>query len=518
MREDRGLNLGGGRPRTVAVAGFLAIGAGAAVALVGAPLLVVMATFVGIGSLLLIRSSARMWLAVLACVVAFDGVVKLLFWPAVWPQLIAPGALCCVYLRARRLRSDHAWLSSATVPIAALAALLLLGLLSMLAHDRASPIAGAVGIYTWVAFTPLAWVGATLLAERRHLERAVQVVLLLTLPIGASAAVQYLLGDDWYASLGPGFAQATFGVAGFSGDGVFRVNGTFSSAGHLGGFMIPMTFLSVAATTAGGSTATRRAGALGLMASLVTLFANNQRSWVVIIVVGIPVLFLLTRSGVEPGRWLRLTAITLAGLGTGAAVAGPALLDRVLTIAVDPIQVIFGNTLGDFGVLKLASIIDSGSILGNGPGTATIGARYFGPIWELTENYFANAYYELGPFGLAAIATVLLTVPLISLRAWEGESDAFMRAFIAATLVYQSSIVVLSITYSPLAYPPSALFFWTSSGIAAARLAAARRASRTETAASRTYPRASQPLPIGATAVRARVLPPTWSPSAEGDS
>ena len=123
------------------------------------------------------------------------------------------------------------------------------------------------------------------------------------------------------------------------------------------------------------------------------------------------------------------------------------MIDRLLTVAVDPIDVIFGSTLGDYGVLKLASVIDTGAILGHGPGTATIGARYFGPVWELTENYFANAYYELGPFGLFAVAIVLLAVPAITLRAWLIEPDSFVRAFLAGTLVYEAAVIVLSISY-----------------------------------------------------------------------
>jgi hypothetical protein len=344
----------------------------------------------------------------------------------------------------------------------------------MLANGQQHPLVGLVGIYTWVAFAPLAWIGATLLSEGKQLERAAVFVLLLAVPIATAASVQYVLGAAWYTSLGPGFAQATIGVAGFSGEGVFRVNGTFSSPGHLAGFMIPLTFLSIAAVMAGNARSTRWAGAIGLLASTVTLFANNQRSWVVIILVGIPILYLMTKSSVRAGRWFRLGAIAFGGLLIGAAVAGPAFVDRVLTITVDPVQVIFGSTLGDFGVLKLASIIDAGTLLGNGPGTATIGARYFGPIWELTENYFANAYYELGPFGLVALAGVILTIPTMTLRAWKAEPDAFVRTFLAATFVYQAAVVVISISYSPLAYPPSALFFWIGAGIAAARLAASK--------------------------------------------
>ena len=94
-------------------------------------------------------------------------------------------------------------------------------------------------------------------------------------------------------------------------------------------------------------------------------------------------------------------------------------------------------------MLKLASIIDAGTLLGNGPGTATIGARYFGPIWELTENYFANAYYELGPFGLVAIALVVLTAPMVTLRAWRAEQDSFFRTALAAMVVYQAAIIVI---------------------------------------------------------------------------
>ena len=458
--------------------GSFAVLIGSAIALVDAPVLSVLVACIALAVPVLARSNAHTWLAVLVCVVALDGVVKLLFWPSVWPQLLMPAALFCVYVRTLFVRANRSWLEFAGVPLLGLGLLTLLGLLSIIVHGQTSPLAGAVGIYTWVAFVPLAWVGATLLSDRPRLELATRWVLLLSVPIAAAAAIQYILGAAWYSSLGPRFAQATIGVAGFSGEGVFRVNGTFSSPGHLSGFMIPVTFLSVAAVTAGPSRWTRWAGAIGLVASTVTLFANNQRSWFLVILVGMPLLYFMTKSTVASGRWVRLGAVAIAGLSIGAVVAGPALIDRVLTVAVDPVQVILGSTLGDFGVLKLASIIDAGTLLGNGPGTATIGARYFGPIWELTENYFANAYYELGPFGLVAIALVVLTVPMVTLRAWRAEQDSFFRTALAAMVVYQAAIIVISIAYSPLAYPPSAVFFWMSAGIAASRLAVATSARR----------------------------------------
>jgi hypothetical protein len=462
------------RPLIPVVAGLLAVVLGGAIAWWDAPLLSVFIIGCAVGFLLLVRSNAQVWLGVLVCVVAFDGLLKLTFWPSFWPQLITPIVLCCIYARALFVRSEFSWLQSASLPLVGLALLTALGLLSMIANGQQNPLAGMVGIYTWVAFAPLAWIGATLLSDRRQLEQAAFFVLVLAVPIATSASIQYLLGAGWYASLGPGFAQATIGVAGFSGEGVFRVNGTFSSPGHLAGFMIPVTFLSIAAITGGERQSTRWAGAIGLLASTVTLFANNQRSWFVIILVGIPILYLMTKSSVRAGRWFGLGAVSLGGVLIGAAVAGPALVDRVLTVALDPVQVVFGTTLGDFGVLKLASIIDAGTLLGNGPGTATIGARYFGPIWELTENYFANAYYELGPLGLFALVGVILSVPAVTLRAWKAEPDAFVQNFLAATFVYQAAIIVISISYSPLAYPPSAVFFWISGGVAASRMAASK--------------------------------------------
>jgi hypothetical protein len=474
------------RPLVPLVGALFALGLGATIALIDSWLLSLLIVVGATGVILLARSNARIWLSVLACVVAFDGLLKLTFWPSIWPQLLTPLALCCVYLRTLFVRPNLSWLPFAVVPLLGLGLLTILSLLSMIANGQQSSLAGLVGIYTWVAFAPLAWVGATLLSERKEIERAAFYVLLIAAPISAVAAIQYLLGAAWYASLGPGFAQATIGVAGFSGEGVFRVNGTFSSPGHLAGFMIPVTFLSIVATTAGERRSTRWAGGVGLVATTVTLFANNQRSWAVIVLVGIPILYLLTRSSVRPARWLSLGVIAFGGLLVGAAVAGPGLVDRVLTVAVDPVQVILGSTLGDFGVLKLASIIDAGTLLGNGPGTATIGARYFGAIWELTENYFANAYYELGPFGLVALASAVFTVPTITLRAWKAEPDQFVRTFLAATLVYQAAIIVISISYSPLAYPPSALFFWIGGGIAASRLADASQSTRTPEAAEQT--------------------------------
>ena len=497
------------RPPIWLIVGSVATLTGAVVAFADAPLASTLIVGCAMALMLLIRSQPQSWVGVLVLVVALDGVVKLALWPSVWPQLLAPLVLGCLYARTLFVRSELRWLEFTWVSLLGLALLTVLGLFSMLMQSQPNPLVGVVGIYTWVAFAPLAWVGATLLSHRKDLENAIRWVLVLCVPIAAAAAIQYVLGAAWYGSLGPGFAQATFGVAGFSGEGVFRVNGTFSAPGHLAGFMIPITFLSVAALTASDLRTTRWAGGIGLLASSVTLFANNQRSWVLIVLVGVPVLLYMTRKTVAPRQWLRLAAVALASLALGAVVAGPALVDRLLTVAVDPVQVIFGSTLGDFGVLKLASIIDAGTLWGNGPGTATIGARYFGPIWELTENYFANAYYELGPFGLVAVTLAILPVPFISLRAWRVERDPFMRAFLAATFIYQASLIALSITYSPLAFPPSAVFFWLGGGIAAMRLtASARTREGTEVIAG---PRSNPPEAPGVRMVRTTRSADRWN-------
>lgn len=444
--------------------------AGAAIGFTNSPLLVAAAISFAVGMIVLVRSNPTVWLGVLVTVIAFDGVVKLNFWPSFWPQLLTPIVLVVAYVTCLTRPDRVRWLNVAALPFTAMGAVLILGLLSMLVNGRSSPLMGAVGLYTWVAFAPLAWVGSVVLNNSDRLEKAIRWTLLLAVPIAATAAIQFVLGPSWYASLGPGFAQATFGVAGFSGEGVFRANGTFSAPGHLSGFMIPLTFFAIAALVAGDARSTRAAGAVGLMASLVALFANSQRSWALILIVGVPLLFALTRSTVPPGRWIRLGGYVLAGLLVGSVIAGPALADRLLTIANDPIDVIVGSTLGEFGILRVASAMETGGILGHGPGTATIGARYFGQIWESTESYVANAFYELGPLGFFAIIATILAVPTITFRAWRQETDRFVRTVLAALLTYQAAVIALSITYSPLAYPPAALFFWVGTGVAATRL------------------------------------------------
>src|SRR5207253_2439258 len=80
-----------------------------------------------------------------------------------------------------------------------------------------NPLMGIIGLRTLVFYVPLVWIASALITDWSGVRNLMYVLALPCLVVCSAAAVEFVRGPDWYASLGPGFAAARWGVTGFSG-------------------------------------------------------------------------------------------------------------------------------------------------------------------------------------------------------------------------------------------------------------------------------------------------------------
>ncbi len=208
--------------RSFVIVGSTAVITGAAIAVTDAGTLALVVGLGVVGLACLIRSSARIWLAVLVLVVAFDGLVKLFFWPSVWPQLIAPVVLSFLYVLTAFQRSDLSWLRVSSAPLADSSCLCYSAWSACWYNLRSThwPARSASTpgwrSHRWHGLAP------RLLSRRAELERGVRWVAGARDSHRCSGSLRVRPRRQLVCESRARFRAGHVGVAGFSGEGVFR--------------------------------------------------------------------------------------------------------------------------------------------------------------------------------------------------------------------------------------------------------------------------------------------------------
>lgn len=454
----------------------------AAAVLLGAMLPVIAGVITGLGQGLLLGIAAGIAAVVLALVlldwrklylVAFlamtvQGIVSLALPGQSWAVLMADAIVALTIVKwgfwAFR-RGDRPPVGLAiTGPYAVLS---LWSVLQTLNPAIPDPLMAVIGLRTLLMYPPLVWVTFAYVRTWDDARRWMLVTIGLGCLSSVVAAYEYLRGAEWYASLGPGFRAAYLQVGAdstLSGDSVFRASGTFSAPGHFGAMLIPLLLLAVAAVVTSQSVRGRLLAGGALVTLTAGLFANSQRAAVVIFVMGSIAVVAVALRRFSFRTLILLPSVVIVAVVAAGQVAGGTFFDRVLSFAMDPGDVILRRGLVDPLVERLGSAI-SATLIGNGIGTATAGARYLGPIWMDSESYVAALWYELGVIGVVLFFAGLTALLWQLLRAWAATVDARAKVFVTATVAYSLGMVAMMGTYAWLHYPPTLMLLWSMIGL-----------------------------------------------------
>jgi putative peptidoglycan lipid II flippase len=345
-----------------------------------------------------------------------------------------------------------------------------LSLAELLNPSMPDAATGAVGIYTRLLPMALLLVGATMTRSRRHLELLSTAVLIVLLVTGVVIVAQIVRGDTLVSALG--LTYPLFGV-GVNGLSVNRFPGPFLGAG-LPHFLLIAFAVGVATWHLGGGRK-RLLWAIGAGAWVIALFANNQRSLFMFVVIDAPIVLVLGRYG----RRLLATPFVLVLLIAPAFwLAGNAFVVRASTLTDNPSEVIVGqHILSPFKDRVLPALDDYP--LGRGLGTETPGRRFVvgTPSTQTTpESFVASIVGEIGISGLALYGALFAAIAAMLFKGAVTAADKVARRLNAAMLAITLWVIQLAVSYEPLSYFPFAPFYWLLVGCALGLVASPVRA------------------------------------------
>jgi hypothetical protein len=311
-----------------------------------------------------------------------------------------------------------------------------------------------VGVRTWLYYVPLYFVAREMITSEADLRRIARFILICAIPIVLFGLLQYRAGSQAYASLGQGFANATF-VAGDGASVIYRPNATFAWPSHFALFLSLATILSLGLML-GSRGRARWMLALLLVGLMAANVIENQRSLLVLLP---PLLLLMVAMRRSAGM---ATTMVLAGalaLAVVVPLASPGTFMRVdgLIRNTDGIFHVRTMTYAEHFRLALASPI------GFGTGATALGTRYVaGDIPLFVEFSLAKVAGDLSLVGLAAYLWLFAVLLKTSLAAHQRASH--MRMAGAASLAAAAFSFQLLVLYAGYDLAVVAVPFWFLSG------------------------------------------------------
>ena len=325
------------------------------------------------------------------------------------------------------------------------------------------PILSLLALRTYLLPLPLVWLGYRTFVRRDQLESITWLLMVQLVLIGAVTASQ-MIG---FSSVGGAIFEVPtgFGIA-----GVIRPPGTFSSPGHLGMYILFSVLVAFGLLGLNVPIWKRAGFVAGLGGATVALFANTQRSTIVLLAVTLPLIAVLSRRRkAMSGITIALGIMVAAGL-IGDRVGGGAIQERIASIAFD-----LNNTLVLNPTERFLDAMET-PLFGTGIGTAAPGAGRLLPRTAMGtqqtlrmlitgESFMAALVYHGGVPSLVFFCLFIGARSLEGFRSVRACRHTDMGVLAAGLVCFQLAIVFQSWAYDPLHYPPSRVLFWFWSGV-----------------------------------------------------
>lgn len=485
----------------------------AAAAVVGAvehdgPVLV--AAFV-IGAISIgLRASWRANLMAVPVILLFDALVRRYLVNDVGLSFVKDAVLAVAYVKFAAGRRSRGLRIIPKTPLnVAIGVLAVVVVVQAANPSLPSPIIGIFGIYAWLWYVPVMWLGLEVFPTPRAAVRAAGAYLVLSIPIAVLSLLQQhvpVLNRTYYTTEAGSTAYVYHGRIIEA-----RSVGTFASTGAYGDYLV---FIGAGAFALILVAVRRRADVLALLAVFVGLVlslgssANRDASGAMLIS-----LVLLLALHHRADRSTALALVVAGGLLLSFIFLPPVLpgLDRAGITGLRPASVSQrfdahlinpiaasgsaagggGSAAGGGGAANgggttapsdhsAPSRLDTRRILGHGSGLGAGGlehvvARLLTPsdaarARELAgpEGGWADVLWEFGVFGYVPFGLLFATALGASWRAWRSADDDYARVVIAYGIFLCVATVALMLVTSKLGHPDYSILFWLSMGVGAA--------------------------------------------------
>jgi hypothetical protein len=367
------------------------------------------------------------------------------------------------------------------------------GALQIFNPNLPSLFLGLFGFRSYFLYAPLALVLPAVFPTDRSLWNFLQRYLLLCIPIGLLACLQFF--STAASPLNVYVRGGSEAVMSFGTSSYVRVTSTFS---YISGFSSYL--LAIAILLLGLLTALRWRFHitlyLGLGLTLIGMFMTGSRGAVYMLALLLPVYFLfsMVERGALTVRTLLAVILMAAAIGTAVPEATEAFRGRALGTTDTRSRVILPfiaplNSLeyaGPFG-LGIGATHQAGTVLLNVPEAFWL--KRFN-----TEAETGRVMLELGPIGFVLLYAARIYLVLVAIRAARTLKSRYHRAMALACLLLLLAQLPGTIVFDPVA----GLFFWFFVGLLNVVIRLDETAVITPVVARTTYRQpAAQPLPLG---------------------
>jgi hypothetical protein len=332
-----------------------------------------------------------------------------------------------------------------------------------------------VGLRYYLAPLPLVFLVPELLRDTRDLDRIATWGVVVSVPIGLLATLQYFSPLDsplnTYAWGGEGVAS--FGV---EEEGLFsslarpRVTGTFSYISTYASFLTAVWLLGWLALLHVTSARGRGFAAAALVLILFNMGMNGSRALLVIaLVTGLPFAFaFFVRIGAMWSQWL-IVGLFLVVVLAGATVFEPFALTAMRGDEEEALERIVGALLGPLNTLSRVNW------LGEGIGSTFGGYEQIGRVGGegFDEVNVDRVGIELGVLGYVVMLLIKVTMMLKALVVYRRATEMRLRHWALAAFLVQASTVWQIPFYNSVAaiyyFAAIGLIYWIDSQESRAR-------------------------------------------------
>lgn len=274
----------------------------------------------------------------------------------------------------------------------------------------------AVALKQRLFYVPLVYVGYHYARGDADVAKLLRLIAWSSIPVSLFGTFLFFAGPGALSAIGADYSHEFFSTTGAAGIAFWRVPGTFNSPGQYGTYLYTVGTLLTGFLLVTDLQRQDRLLLLGAMACLLpALLTSGSRTPLLLLFVSSGVVAVLSRKLSRAGILGAVVYFVLVGsIGYFGAGVG----DRVSSIAsAENVDRFTGTFFGQLFVTIVAS-----DPMGQGLGTATIGARHFSPAGtvKLVESYFGVLATEMGLPGLVAfiILAVMVGVLLVRGRRW----------------------------------------------------------------------------------------------------
>lgn len=325
---------------------------------------------------------------------------------------------------------------------------------------------GLLGFKSYFLYVPLLWVMPAAFSDDRDLGRFLRRYVLLAIPIGVLASMQFFAGGgsslNVYARGESEFAT-TFGSSAY-----VRVTGTFSYITGYSSYLFATAILLLAVMAAVGW---KVKGHLDILAALVMtlggMFMTGSRGPVFLLALLFPAYWVLAVAR-ESGFGATAARLLLAAsiVGGGVAYAAPEAMEAFMGRAQGATDTL-GRMTSPF-TAPFSSLDDAGLFgLGIGATHQAASALVSGPnpfSWMrgiAVEAESGRVMLELGPIGFLLIYFVRLSIAAHALSTVLTLRTRFHRAIATACFLFAVAAITGTVVFDPTA----AVYYWFFAGL-----------------------------------------------------